>query len=103
MCYAAEKLLKDSGDKVEEADKNDINAKVAALKDAINSNNIEDMKAKGEELQKAMFSVSEKLYKANAPQGGAVPPQDGTVPPQGGADGNVYNAEYKEVDDDKKE
>ena len=99
LCYAVEKLLKDSGDKVEEADKTDLNAKAASLKESINANNLEEMKSKGEELQKAMYAVSEKLYKAAAPQQGAE--QQGA--PAQDANGNpVYDAEYKDVDDSNK-
>lgn len=103
LCYAVEKLIKDNGDKIDEADKTDLNGKVSALKDAINANNTEAMAAKTEELQKAMYAVSEKLYKNAAPQ----QPVEGAGPEAGAptqdANGNpVYNAEYKDVDDDKK-
>ncbi|MGX8711592.1 molecular chaperone DnaK [Clostridium sp. KNHs216] len=100
MCYAVEKLLKDNGDKIDESDKSDLNAKVASLKEAISASNVDDMKAKSEELQKAMYAVSEKLYKSAAPQ----QPADGQpVPPAQDANGgNVYDAEYKDVNDDDK-
>ncbi len=101
MCYAVEKLLKDNGDKIDEADKTDLNAKVASLKEAISANNTDDMKTKSEELQKAMYAVSEKLYKAAAPQ----QPVEGqpSEPTQGANGEHVYDAEYKDVDDtDKK-
>ncbi|MBE6830732.1 MAG: molecular chaperone DnaK [Ruminococcaceae bacterium] len=100
MCYAVEKLLKDNGDKIDESDKSDLNAKVASLKEAISASNVDDMKAKSEELQKAMYAVSEKLYKSAAPQ----QPADGqpVPPPQDANGGNVYDAEYKDVNDDDK-
>ncbi|MDF1494346.1 molecular chaperone DnaK [Caproiciproducens sp. CPB-2] len=99
MCYAVEKLIKDNGDKIDESDKTDLNAKVASLKEAISAGNVDDMKAKSEELQKAMYAVSEKLYKNAAPQ----QPADGQpVPPQDANGGNVYDAEYKDVNDDNK-
>ncbi|WP_312695317.1 molecular chaperone DnaK [Caproiciproducens sp.] len=100
MCYAVEKLIKDSGDKIDEADKSDLNAKVASLKESISAGNAADMKSKSEELQKAMYAVSEKLYKNAAPQ----QPADGQpVPPAQDANGgNVYDAEYKDVNDDGK-
>jgi molecular chaperone DnaK len=50
LCYAVEKLIKDSGDKIDEADKTDLNAKVASLKESISSNNADEMKSKSEEL-----------------------------------------------------
>ena len=106
LCYAVEKLLKDSGDKIDENDKSDLNAKVSALKDSLKANNLEDIKAKKDELQKAMYAVSEKLYKAAGPQQGAQPqdnPQQPQQPQQGANGDNVYDAEYKDVDDkDKK-
>ena len=106
LCYAVEKLLKDSGDKIPQSDKDDLNAKVAALRSEISANNIDGIKSKSEDLQKAMYAASEQLYKNVGPQqpnGGQTPPPDGEGPAQGGGDGNVYNAEYRDVDDkDKK-
>jgi molecular chaperone DnaK len=100
MCYAVEKLLKDNGDKIDEADKTELNAKVATLKEAISANNTGDMKSKSEELQKAMFAVSEKLYKNAAPQ---EPVQGQPGEPTQDSNGSpVYDAEYKDVDDQDK-
>jgi len=107
LCYAAEKLIKDGGDKIQQSEKDDLNAKVAALRGDLSANNADGVKEKSEELQKAMYAVSEKLYKNAAPQqpvGGPVPPaQDGGAAPKDGNGGNVYNAEYRDVDEkDKK-
>ncbi len=102
LCYAVEKLIKDSGDKIDEADKTDLNTKVASLKSAISANNTGDMKSQSEELQKAMYAVSEKLYKAAAPQQPQGNPGE-QVPPAQDANGHpVYDAEYKDVDDNNK-
>jgi molecular chaperone DnaK len=104
LCYSVEKLIKDSGDKMDAADKTDLEAKSAALKEAVSANKTEELPAKTEELQKALYAVSEKLYKNAAPQGqpGAAPDQSapGAGPDNNG--GNVYDAEYKDVDGDKK-
>jgi molecular chaperone DnaK len=64
------------------------------------------MKTKSDELQKVLFSISEKLYKNAAPQGNAAgaAPQGGAQPnaPQQDTNGNtVYDADYKDVDDNK--
>ena len=100
LCYSVEKLITDSGDKIPESDKNDLNAKVASLKEAISANNAEDMTSRMEELQKAMYAASEKLYQNAAPQ---QPAQGPAGEPTQDANGNpVYNAEYKEVNDDDK-
>ncbi len=98
MCYSAEKLISDSGDKLSEADKNEINAKVAALRDSINSGSLDTIKSNMDDLQKALYSVSEKLYQQAAPQGdpNAQGPVDSNSGNPGG-DGNVYDADFKDV------
>ena len=99
LCYQAEKLVNESGDKLEEADKTEVNNKVAALKTTIQNGTVEQIKSGMDELQKAIYAVSEKLYKASAPQQGeqAAP---GANPQQGGQNpnGDVYDADYKDVD-----
>lgn len=99
LCYQAEKLVNESGDKLEEADKTEVNNKVAALKATMQNGTVEEIKSGMDELQKAIYAVSEKLYKASAPQQGeqAAP---GANPQQGGQNpnGDVYDADYKDVD-----
>ena len=99
LCYQAEKLVNESGDKLEESDKTEVNNKVAALKTTMQNGTVEEIKSGMDELQKAIYAVSEKLYKANAPQQGeqAAP---GANPQQGGQNpnGDVYDADYKDVD-----
>ena len=99
LCYQAEKLVNESGDKLEEADKTEVNNKVAALKTTMQNGTVEEIKPGMDELQKAIYAVSEKLYKASAPQQGeqAAP---GANPQQGGQNpnGDVYDADYKDVD-----
>ena len=99
LCYQAEKLVNESGDKLEEADKTEVNNKVAALKTTMQNGTVEEIKSGMDELQKAIYAISEKLYKASAPQQGeqAAP---GANPQQGGQNpnGDVYDADYKDVD-----
>ena len=100
LCYSAEKLISDSGDKLQEADKNEINVKVAALRDKLQNGSVEELKAGMDDLQKAIYAVSEKLYQQAAPQGnpgGPVPPQGPAGPEAPGGDGNVYDADFKDV------
>ena len=105
LCYTAEKLVNDSGDKLQDADKNEINTKVAALRETLKTGTVDQIKTGMDELQKAVYAVSEKLYQQSAPQGnpgdpGQQPPYNGGNPGGGnpGGDGNVYDADYKEVD-----
>ncbi len=64
MVFECEKLLSENGDKFDEADKTDINAKIEELKEALKGTDIEAIKAKQEALQKKFYEISEKLYKA---------------------------------------
>ncbi len=95
LVYTAEKLISENGDKIDEDAKNSVNAKIASLKEKLNGNDIEAIKNETEELQKEIYSISEKLYQAAASQN-----PDGVgaadVPP---ADGNVYDADFKDVDE----
>ena len=104
LCYTAEKLVSDSGDKLQDADKNEINTKVAALRETLKTGTVDQIKSGMDDLQKAVYAASEKLYQQQAPQGGQPgqqSPYQGGNPGNGGnngGDGNVYDADYKEVD-----
>ncbi len=108
MVYQAEKLVNESGDKIDAGDKDALNTKIAALKDAIAKNDKPMMDAAKEDLQKKLYEVSSKLYQQAAPQGQPgqpTPDMGGAAPdqgaPQGGNDGNVYDADFTDVDDNK--
>ena len=105
LCYTAEKLVTDSGDKMQDSDKNEINTKAAALRETLKNGTVDQIKAGMDDLQKAVYAASEKLYQQQAPQGGQPgqqPPYQGGNPGDNGGnnggDGNVYDADYKEVD-----
>ena len=101
LTYQAEKLVNESGDKLDDADKNTINTKVAAVKEAIGKNDLGMINTAKEDLQKAVYEVSAKLYQQAAPQGGAAPqgdPNAGGAQPGNGGDGNVYDADFTDVD-----
>jgi len=88
--YQCEKALGEFGDKVDEADKTAVQAKIDALKEALNGTDIEAIKAKKEELMKAFGEVATKVYQAAAPQDGQ-PPMGGDTP---GEDG-FYNGDVQ--------
>ncbi len=95
MIYTTEKTLTDLGDKITEEEKGKIETAKEALKEALKGEDIEAIKAKQEDLQKEIFAVSEKLYKAANPQGA-----DASAQPGGeNADPNVYEADYTDVED----
>ena len=98
MIYQAEKTVNDLGDKLTDDEKSSVTTACDALKEALKGDNTDEIKAKQEELQKAIFAISEKVYKeaqAQAQQG-----QPGADNAQPGAD-NVYDAEFTEADDNK--
>ncbi|MBQ0083727.1 MAG: molecular chaperone DnaK [Clostridiales bacterium] len=101
MIYQTEKTLTEFGDKVSSDEKAKIEAAKEALKEALKGDNIEDIKAKQEALQKEIYAISEKIYKATqAAQGDAQ--ADPNANPAGGAD-NVYDADFTDVDDSNKQ
>ena len=106
IVYQAEKLVSESGDKIPENDKNAINAKVAALKEAISKDDAALIGTAKEDLQKTLNDAAAKLYQQAAPQGGA-PDMNGAQPNGGnptgnnGGDPNVYDADFTDVDDNK--
>ena len=58
LCYSVEKLLKDSGDKIQQSDKDSLNQKVSDLRSKLSSNNIDEIKSSKDDLQKTMFEIS---------------------------------------------
>ena len=99
LAYTAEKTIKEAGDKVDQADKDKIEKEIAAVRQALKDNNTEAIKSNLETLQKDIYEVSAKIYKAAEPQPGqpGAPGQPGTE--QG--TGPTVDAEA-EIKDDKK-
>ena len=69
LVMQVEKALNDFGDKVSESEKAPILDKCNALKEAVKTDNIDDIKAKYDELQKLMNDIATKVYQQSAPQG----------------------------------
>ena len=103
IIYQSEKTLNEMGDKVTESDKAPVLAAIEKLKEAQKGTDVAAIKAATDEVQKAFYAVSEKLYKNAAPQGdpnancggdcGSCGPQDGNKP----GDDGVVDADYEEV------
>ena len=101
MVFQCEKMLADNGDKFEEADKTDINAKIDELKEALKGEDIELIKAKQEALTAKFYEISEKLYKAAGGAQGFDPNMAGAGfdPNAAGAQGDNYTeAPFTDVD-----
>ncbi len=107
LVYQSEKIISENGDKFSEADKNDVQQKVDALKEALKGEDIEAIKSKKEELTQSFYKVSEELYKQAAAQAQAQQGADGAqgANAQGGAnkgDDGYYEADYTDVEDGNK-
>ena len=101
LCYQVDKLINENGDKISEEDKTNLNTKSAAVKEAISKNDMELVKTAKEALEKELQSVGTKIYQQAAAQQQSAQPnpnQGSDVPPTGGNDGNVYDADFKDVD-----
>ena len=97
VIYQTEKTLGELGDKVSESEKAPILAAVEKLKEANKGSNVEAIKAATDEVQKAFYAVSEKLYKNAAPQG--EPNPGAGYNPGSAPDDGVVDADFEEVND----
>ena len=96
MVFQTEKMLKENGDKLPADVKNDAEAKLADLKTAVQSGNVDDIKAK----QEALSQVFEKMYQAAAAAqqaAGAQPGADAGATNAKPNDDGVVDADFKEV------
>ena len=100
LCYAAEKLINENGEKIDASDKDNLNQKVADLREKIKSGDSSTIKSSTEALQKDIYDVSSKIYQKVAPeqQASTTPNENGTGA-QNSDGNNVYDADYTEVDD----
>ena len=97
VAYQAEKLISDNGDKIAEDDKSTLNTKIAAVKDAVSKNDSKLIKDAKDDLMKSLQDIGAKMYQqAGAQQGGQPGPDPSKGSPKN--DGNVYDADYTDVD-----
>jgi molecular chaperone DnaK len=104
MVYQSEKAIEEMKDKMDASDLSNLEAEINKVKEALKGNDTEVIKAASEELTKAFYAVSEKLYQQAGPQDATAPGPDfsnmgGT--PNDGPDANVVDADYTVVDDNK--
>ncbi len=98
MIYQTEKTVNEFGDKLSDEEKGKIETAKEALKEALKGTDIEAIKSASEGLQKEIYAVSEKVYKAAAEAQQAAG-QNGNA--AGGAD-NVYDADFSDINDANK-
>jgi len=112
--YTTEKSLKDLGDKVDAAEKAKVEETIAELKKVLDSGDVEEIKAKTENLKQVSYKIMEEVYKTQGGQAGAAgPDMSGAGPDMGGAGasgdngpgpnkGSADDVDYEVVNDDNK-
>jgi molecular chaperone DnaK len=111
MVYQSEKTLKDLGDKLGSDDRSKIEEQINNVKEALKGNDTERIKSATEALTQAFYDISSKIYQQNPGAQGGPGADAGFGGGQGFGDGaqggqnadNVYDADYKVVDEDKKD
>jgi len=109
LIHTTERSLTEAGDKVPQGEKDAVQNAVQALKDVMGGDDAEQIKSKTEALAQVSMKLGEAMYKAQQEAGGG--PEGGPgAGPQGGAGGpgaghgndKVVDADFEEVDDQKK-
>ena len=99
LVHSTEKQLQEHGDKIDDALKSEIEAAVAETKTAIEGGEPETMKEKASALAQIAMKLGEAIYKEEQASGGSSDAAAEDAP----ADDNVVDAEFSEVEDDKKD
>ena len=99
LAHDAEKALKEYGDKVAQSDRSAVESAVASLRTALQGEDVEAIKARTNDLMQAQMKLGEAMYKAQQASGA---PGDGGGADAAQAKDDVIDAEFREVDDDKK-
>ena len=110
MVYQTERTLEELGDKVDAAEKAEVESKLNELKETLKGSDTAAIKAATEALTQVFYKLSEKMYQQSNPQGGQPGANPGCDPncqsgdcSKGGDNGQqYYDADYTVVDDDKK-
>ena len=104
LVFQVEKNIKEHGDKINPEDKSKIEADLKDLKEALEKNEIETIKQKTQDLTQSSMKMGEAMYKdqqsSEAP--GAEQPKQEDNTSETKSDDDVIDADYEEVDDDKK-
>ncbi len=98
LAHSTEKQLAEHGDKIDAALKGEIEGKLAELKTVLEGEDSEDIKAKSEALAQSAMQMGQKIYEAEQASGA-----NDTAKDEKPVDDNVVDAEFSEVDEDKKD
>jgi molecular chaperone DnaK len=99
LIHQTEKSVQEHGDKVQEADKQAITTAIDALRQALAGEDVEVIKARTTDLMQASMKLGQAIYEASQAQPG--PEGEGQPGPESKKD-DVIDADFQEVDEDKK-
>jgi molecular chaperone DnaK len=106
LAYQCEKQLTELGDKVDGASKKAVEEDIAAVREALKGSDVEAIKASYEKLQTKFQEISTELYKnaaaASAPGAASAEGSEAASHTEAKKEGDVVDAEFEVVDDDKK-
>ena len=98
LIHSTEKMIADNGDKISDSDKSTVEAAVAALKTALEGDDVAAIEAKTQELAQASMKLGEAMYAGQQDGGGD--DADGPGAGAGGPQEDVVDADFEEVSDD---
>lgn len=103
LIHSTEKTMSELGDKVTDEERTAAESAIAELKEVIKSDNKDEIEAKTKILTDASAKMAERLYAEKGQEaGGAEGAEQAAGQEQAQADDSVVDAEFEEVDDDKK-
>jgi molecular chaperone DnaK len=94
--YTAEKTLRDLGDRVSSDLKADVENKIADVRAALATDDVQRMRDARDALQQAMYRISEQIYSQTG-SGSPEQPDGGANPSSGPSDDNTVEGEFKEA------
>jgi len=99
LVYQAEKVLQENADKIDASVRSEVESKIEPVKQAIKDNDVERMRSTSQELATAMQKIGEAVYRQAQGAGTGAQSATGTEgkPGQPGGDGDVVDADFKEV------
>ncbi|MBV8979198.1 MAG: molecular chaperone DnaK [Alphaproteobacteria bacterium] len=100
LIHSTEKALSEHGDKIDQGERTGIENAIAALKEAVKGDDPDDIQSKTQALAQASMKLGEAMYKAQQTAGSEGAAAGGGEEPK--KDENVVDAEFSEVDEDKK-
>ncbi|HZB91804.1 MAG TPA: molecular chaperone DnaK [Stellaceae bacterium] len=103
LIHTTERTLKEAGEKLPAGERETVEAAIRELKSALESSDVERIKAKTQALGQVSMKIGEAMYKAQAGQAGPQPGETGAAGQAGAAGGEkVVDADFEEVDEKKR-